>query len=498
MNNNNEHYQLLEFLAGIVFLSILINLLLHLFGIDLTACIGGALHQLASLPHSDLPLGHGGTALAMALAPVGMIDVPSAEQDGLNMQDVSQEITKMNPDRYPLDTIMRNYAKKVRRVQSQVCKYYQRSAKPMMDRLDSNATGNGTSAAMPASSHTSDPTNDVDQLFVQVKTPKVWRKKDTLLMRGLTERADANGQPASTGTNTVSYDQMYYVSDKSGSVLQLTPIGGMKNETGQYVVPSFGSDTVMYRMGSAMSEKDAKTEPFAMLPASSVNYCQNFMCQIEMSTFEKMTKKEVPVTFSDQEADMLYNMRGEIESSYIWGEKFVMDNGSDRTYFTEGLSRQIKKVLTYGAGQGDTTLTATQYTAWLKSLFTGNDGSTERVLLAGSDLIAAIELLRENQKTISGNTNQETHLGVKCTSIVSTFGVLRVVHAPLFDEQGWSKKGIALDPEHIYKQVFQPMVAKDLDFKSCGEKNADAKMLQEVSCVVLRYPDCHAIIEPKA
>jgi hypothetical protein len=72
------------------------------------------------------------------------------------------------------------------------------------------------------------------------------------------------------------------------------------------------------------------------------------------------------------------------------------------------------------------------------------------------------------------------------------------VHAPLFDEQGWSKKGIALDPEHIYKQVFQPMVAKDLDFKSCGEKNADAKMLQEVSCVVLRYPDCHAIIEPKA
>ena len=42
---------------------------------------------------------------------------------------------------------------------------------------------------------------------------------------------------------------------------------------------------------------------------------------------------------------------------------------------------------------------------------TGNDGSTERVLLAGSDLIAAIELLRENQKTISGNTNQETHLG---------------------------------------------------------------------------------------
>lgn len=210
-----------------------------------------------------------------------------------------------------------------------------------------------------------------------------------------------------------------------------------------------------------------------------------------------MTKKEVPVSFSDQEVDMLYNMRGEIESSFIWGEKFIYDNGGDRTYFTEGITRQIKKVLKYGAGSGDTSLTAQQYTAWMKSLFTGNDGSTDRVLLAGADLIAAIELLRESQKQMNGNTVQETYLGVKCTSIVSTFGVLHVVHAPLFDEQGWSAKGLAIDPEHIYKEEFQPMIARDLDFKSSGEKNADAKMLQEVSCLILRYPDCHAIIEPR-
>ena len=437
-----------------------------------------------------------GTALAVGL-PVAITDVAAAEAQGLNMQDVSQEITKMNPDRYPLDTIMRNYAKKVRRAESQECKYYQQSAKPMQDTLDQSAHGSGSSAASPCSSYVCDETG-IASIFVQVKTPKIWRTKD--MMRSLVLNCDATGKLVIDGSDTTIYDQMFYVAQKSGAVLELVPVGGMygANEmAANYVVPSFPAATVLYRMGSAMAEKDAKTEPFAMLPASSVNYCQNFMCQIEMSTFEKMTKKEVPVSFSDQEVDMLYNMRGEIESSFIWGEKFVYDNGGDRTYFTEGITRQIKKVLMYGTGSGDTSLTAQQYTAWMKSLFTGNDGSTDRVLLAGADLIAAIELLRESQKQISGNTVQETYLGVKCTSIVSAFGVLHIVHAPLFDEQGWSAKGLAFDPEHIYKEEFQPMIARDLDFKSSGEKNADAKMLQEVSCLILRYPDCHAIIEPR-
>lgn len=485
--NNQKIMQTLKYVFVSCLTAAIANYLLQLLGCDVAAALG----QLFGG-------GSGGEALAMAL-PVGMITVAEASAQGLNMQDVSQEITKMNPDRYPLDTIMRHYTKKVRKAESQECKYYQQSAKPMQDALDPAANGSGSSAATPASHHTVTG-NGVTSIFVQVKNPKVWRTKDTLLMRNLEVRCDRNGKLVVDGDNTTSYDQMFYVAQKSGAVLELVPIGGMegKEETaGSFVVPTFYRTETLFRMGSAMAEKDAKTEPFAMLPASSTNYCQNFMCQLEMSTFEKMTKKEAPVTFSDQEVDMLYNMRGEIESSFIWGEKFVYDNGGDRTYFTEGITRQIKKVLMYGNGGGDNRLTAEQYTAWMKSLFTGNDGSTDRVLLAGADLIAAIELLRECQKQVGGNTTQETYLGVKCTSIVSTFGTLHIVHAPLFDEQGWSAKGLAFDPEHIYKEEFQPMIARDLDFKSSGEKNADAKMLQEVSCLVLRYPDCHAIIEPR-
>ena len=133
-----------------------------------------------------------GTALAVGL-PVAITDVAAAEAQGLNMQDVSQEITKMNPDRYPLDTIMRNYAKKVRRAESQECKYYQQSAKPMQDTLDQSAHGSGSSAASPCSSYVCDETG-IASIFVQVKTPKIWRTKDTLLMRSLVLNCDATGK----------------------------------------------------------------------------------------------------------------------------------------------------------------------------------------------------------------------------------------------------------------------------------------------------------------
>ena len=216
-----------------------------------------------------------------------------------------------------------------------------------------------------------------------------------------------------------------------------------------------------------------------------------------MSTFERMTQTEVPLSLTDHEVDMIYNMRSEMESSFIWGTKGKYDTDGDRTYFTDGIARQITKVVRYGdPDTGSTTIKEGQYLDWMKELFTHNAGSTERILLAGGTLLAEIEKLREGYKFLNGTGVQETYLGVKCTSIVSSFGTLKVIHAPLFDEHGWSDKGLIIDPEHIYKEVFQPMTARNLDFKTTGEKNVDAKILQEVSCLVLRYPDCHAIVMP--
>ena len=89
-------------------------------------------------------------------------------------------------------------------------------------------------------------------------------------------------------------------------------------------------------------------------------------------------------------------------------------------------------------------------------------------------------------------------MGVDVRKVQTYFGTLDIVLAPLFREAGWEDCGLILDMEHITKHEFIPMSVNELDLKKSGQKNADACVIQEVSCLSLRYPDCHAIIKPKA
>ena len=68
-------------------------------------------------------------------------------------------------------------------------------------------------------------------------------------------------------------------------------------------------------------------------------------------------------------------------------------SGNDHTYFTRGITRDIEKVVEYGKGGDDRSVTKDQYNNWLKEVFDGNNGSSNRVLFAGSGLIKSLLLL---------------------------------------------------------------------------------------------------------
>lgn len=403
----------------------------------------------------------GGSGAAMAFAAVvgtptsDAVNAADMEDAGIVDQDLSKDITLFNPDRFPLDTMTRELLKKKGKATSQKVKYYQKSTKPFSDIIKSaNSTTSGAT------------------ITVKPETRSTWRTKDTLVMRGV-------------GAN--NSDVMFQVSSVTEENITLKVIS-------QSTVPAWSANQVIYRLGNAMSEKDMTTEPFAVYPEEYEQYCQNFMAQIEETTFAGLTEKKVDWDFDDMEIENLYSLRGEIEASFLFGVKHEIKNGADTTLFTNGIVHSIDKKLYYTTSEG--AISKEQYTTWMESIFTGNNGSKERVLLAGSGLIKAISLLRETDKVMQNNTQMETYLGVKCTSIVSDFGTLKIVHAPLLDELGWKENGIVLDLEHLYKKEFVPMHATELDLKGSGQRNANAKVIQEVSCLVLRHPDCHAIIMP--
>lgn len=439
-------------------------------------------------------------AAAVVGVPVeGMTSVSELQDTGIAEQDIDQDITKISPNKAPLDTIMRNIRQE-RKCVSQEVKYYQKSEKPMADKISLLANGNGVSSAAPCKAYTL-AGDGVTSIWLAVSTPKLWRKSDTVVIFGLT-LPGVKGSAVIGGVGTHKEDVVFYVSDKSSTAIELTPINGLKGAAAnadEFVVPTFTADALIVRMGQAKSEKDLQSEPIAILPVPKVQYCQNFITQIEESTFAAMTKKEVETGIDDFDRDNLESMRREMEMSFLFGAKHKREGANgDSTYCTGGIAREITKTIEYGTGGLDRSMTAEMYMNMLQAVFVGTSGSESRVLFAGSELIKAFELLRETQKNISGTTSQETYHGVIVTKIISTFGTIRLVHNPAFDEIGLADEGLVLDMAHIYRRPFIPMVAKQLDLKSSGLKNAKAKTVQEVSCVILKYPDCHAWVRPKA
>lgn len=471
--------------------------ILFCLGLLLTVCcVAGAAFDLFDA------LDPAGVALAFAApAVVASGETPTTahlEEAGIFEQDISKEVTKLNPDRFPLDTILRNYAKS-QKAESQEVVFYQRSAKALADTI-ATASGSGLTFGDPACSYAYSAGDGLLKIYIKPGTPDLWRLHDTLVMRNLTLPGTTD-EPTLGATGTRKYDVAFFVSGKQGDVLELTPLGGLFGtgaNKGKPVVPDFDQTTKLYRMGQAKSEMAMQTDPLAIYPEPTEQYLQNFMAQIEEGTFHKLQQKKVDFTFNDMEVDSIEAMRAEMEMSMLFGEKRVIKNGNDKTYFTGGIVRSINKVLEYGTGGADRTVTDEMYMSWLKEIFTGNSGSKERVLLAGSGLIKALELFRIKVKEVAINSSSEEFLGVRVTKIFSTFGTLRVAHSPLFDESGWEDNGLVIDIQYLKKREFVPLTATELDFKKTGAKNADAKVLQEVSGLTLRYPDCHAVIRPKA
>lgn len=444
------------------------------------------------------------TPVEAALAFAAIVGVPATSYDAdqnssINREDISESVTQMMPSRTPLDTILRHVKKSVP-AQSQKIGYYQASYKPIEDSLDGTASGDGVSVAAPACSYTLTTSNELTTIYIKISNPDMWRNNDTLLIRNLSLKGTKDN-PRNGATGSFKEDVMFYVSSKAGAILGITPVGGMYGQTNganvnKCIVPSFASAVTLIRLGQAKSELSITTEPFAIYPSLTHQYCQNFMAQIEESTFQRLTQKEASWGFSNFEAVNILSMKMEMELSMLFGQQGEITVGNDRTYFTRGITRDVTNILEYGTGSADRTITKDQYSTWIKRVFDGNNGSTNRVLFAGSGLIKSLSLVDEFQKNMSA-VEKDATLGVDVRKIHTYFGTLNIVFAPLFKNAGWEDNGLILDLEHVTKHEFVPMSVTDLDLKRSGQKNADARVIQEVSCLTLRYPDCHAIIKPK-
>ena len=242
------------------------------------------------------------------------------------------------------------------------------------------------------------------------------------------------------------------------------------------------------RMGRAATQLDVQSPQFSALPVKNTNYCQIFKMQIEQSVVMKLSHKEIGWDFTDQQEAAVYDMRMGMEKQFLFGKKAkVYDPRKQETVtFTGGIWDQAGKEI-------DVTLNGFDSKAlvdMLRQAFTDNSGSRRKVLIAGSELIAALN--RIEQTHVITARDQVTAWSIDFSELQSKLGRLYVVFSDIFDVMGMAGNGIIVDPEYIQKHVFIPFNAERLDLRGSGQRNTEAMVLTEASCLTLRYPEAHA------
>lgn len=453
------------------------------FVLSILSIVTGASSGVMMAAASELPdagLTHGGEeasgADGIATETQGREDDPE-----LYTKHIDKLITKIRPMATPVDQISR-YAKSSQSDSFEV-KYYSVGTRPVSCQLASEVAkqSSGASVVLPV---------DDANMFTLDDTIRVVDVKAKYDEKGVAyDPADENtpdlvlcvcGRDANTNMPVV-----YAVN------------GDIDPATNQSIyVPALSEGQTLVRMGKACGELDAQTGRFNNIPNAEIQYCQNFMIQIEQSTFDKIAKKEVDWTFSDLEEDGIYDMRLSQENTFLWGAKNVIKHPAKEgmaTWFTKGIWWMAGKDIEVGEWDAEkkcAVISDESLVDITKDLFVGTGiGNKRKVLLCGSDMLSAFSKIKSDKFRLKDTVE---YWNLKFKSWDTDFGEVLTIHHELFDLNGMADCGFALDPEYLTKKVHLSWSRNLLDLKTAGVRNTNAVVIQEVACIYLRYAKAHA------
>lgn len=397
-------------------------------------------------------------------------------------KDIDQRIVKIRPMATPVDQISR-YAK-AQSCDSFEVKYYSVGTRPI------SCTTTAAVTAMTA--------GDGDSCVLPVSDTNMFTLDDTIRVVGVKAKYDDKGVAYDADDeNTPDLVLCVCGRDSSNSNKPVVyAVNGNKKDGQTILVPAIPSGTTLVRMGKACGELDVQTGRFNNIPMPEIQYCQNFMIQVEQSTFDKIAAKEVDWSFSDIEVDGIYDMRLAQENTFIWGAKNVIRHTTKdgmNTWFTGGIWWMAGKDIEVGewnATKQCAEISDENLVDIAKDLFVGTGiGNKRKVLLCGSDMLAAFSKIKSEKFRLKDTVEI---WNLKFKSWETDFGEILTIHHELFDLNGMIGCGFALDPEYLTKKTHLSWSRNILDLKKAGVRNTNAVVIQEVACLYLRYAKAHA------
>ncbi len=398
------------------------------------------------------------------------------------MADVDKRIVKIRPMASPIDQISR-YAKSSSCDSFEV-KYYSVGTREIKC-MTSDAV-----AAMSSGASTKLPVSD----------PNMFTLDDTIRVVGVKGVTNPDTGQAYEKDDPNTPDLVLCVCGKDATTNMPTVYavnGAMDSSSKQPIwVPAIPKGTVLVRMGKACGELDVQTGRFNNIPMPETQYCQNFMIQIEQSTFDKIAKKEVNWSFSDIEEDGIYDMRLAMENTYLFGVKNAIKHVTKDgmlTWFTGGVWYMAGKDIEVGEWDSEkqcAVISDDNLVDITKDLFVGTGiGNKRKILFCGSEMLSAFSKIKSEKFRLKDTVEV---WNLKFKSWDTDFGEVLTIHHELFDLNGMSDCGFAMDPEYLSKKTHVSWARNVLDLQKAGIRRTDAVVIQEVSCLYLRYAKAHA------
>ncbi len=378
--------------------------------------------------------------------------------------DVDRQIVRIRPMATPLDQISR--CGRSRSTRTLEVKYYAVDIKEAATTLTEDVAANSLVAT------------DDRQVYASfsVENGRVFSPTDTFMLVGARV----------PGTDE---DMVFYVTEASNESVSAMLINSRLSGSA-FVHDAIGAGTKLVRMARAAAELDVQSPQYQALPRPKTNNCQIFKIQVEESTLQRLAPNPAGWTFSDQEEIAVSDMRMAMERSFLFGSRGrIHDNDKEQdVYLTGGIWYQTDKSFAYDPDA----LSAGDLVKLCSAVFTGHNGSAAKVLFAGTGLLDALSNL-DYTKTISAERTV-AKWGLELREIRSAYGAIYVVHSEIFDQCGHKFDGMVVDPNYITKYVHTPFSVEKLDLRQSGQRNTDAVVLTEISCLVLRYPKAHCRI----
>lgn len=418
----------------------------------------------------------GSAQSANGAADGGIMNVSQGQQiageggDGLYTRDVDEVVLKINPMSTPLLQIT-SYASSSE-VDSQEFEYW--SVGPRIGR----------------STVASAPVNGADRFKLPIADKGFVTKDDTIRVVGV------KGYEA--GTDNVAKEDLVLfvinVDEETGFPICCC-VNGKKSD--KFKAPAtLVQGKVLIRMGKSCGEMDAQTGRFHNYPEPEIQYTQNFMFQVEQSTFDKMTSKKVKWDFNDIEEAGIRDMKIAQENTYMFGVKRKMRHPNKENinqYFTGGLWWQAGKDIEIGhLDNGQAVISDDDLVTFAREVFVGSAGNKRKVMLCGSKMLEKFGQIRSDRFRLKETVDV---WNLTFSRFHTDFGDVLVIYDEQFDMNGMSAYGFCIDPEFIKKKVFMSLKRTVLELIKSGQRNSNAVVLQEVAGVYLQYADAHARVQ---